>query len=201
MKQMPFRTMGRAMALGLCLFACASCGTAVRQGRGSSYLVIDALEGARGGETAGEPSFVLESDVITKGTVYEDAGHVTLRASMKDPLNPAGATTTNEITITSYHVSFTRADGLNTPGVDLPYGFDSAATATVKVDSAIPVQFVLVRVQAKLEPPLMALRGTGGKMVISTIAQVTFYGHDQAGNQVSVTGTIGVNFADWGDPK
>jgi hypothetical protein len=60
--------------------------------------------------------------------------------------------------------------------------------------------FVLVRAQAKLEAPLMALRGAGGGLIISTIAQVTFYGHDQAGNAVSVTGAISVNFADWGDP-
>jgi len=40
----------------------------------------------------------------------------------------------------------------------------------------------------------------GGALIISTIAEVTFYGHDQVGNQVSVTGTISVNFADWADP-
>jgi len=37
--------------------------------------------------------------------------------------------------------------------------------------------------------------------VISTIAHVTFYGKDQNGNEVSVTGSISVNFADWGDPS
>ena len=37
-------------------------------------------------------------------------------------------------------------------------------------------------------------------MVISTLADVTFYGQDQTGRAVSVTGTIGVNFADWADP-
>jgi len=37
--------------------------------------------------------------------------------------------------------------------------------------------------------------------VISTIAQITLYGRDQAGNDVSVTGTMSVNFADWADPS
>jgi hypothetical protein len=60
---------------------------------------------------------------------------------------------------------------------------------------------VLVRAQAKLEAPLKALAGGGGSIIISTIAQVTFYGRDQAGNDVSVTGQISVNFADWGDPQ
>ncbi len=201
MKQMPFRTMGRATALALCVLACGSCGTAVREGRASSYLVIDSLTGARGGETAGTPGNVVESDVITKNTVYEDAGQATLHFSMKNPLNPAGPSTTNEITITSYRVTFTRADGRNTPGVDVPYGFDGGVTGTAKIGSIVNVGFALVRVQSKLEPPLMALRGLGGSIVISTIAQVTFYGHDQAGNEVSVSGTLSVNFADWGDPK
>jgi hypothetical protein len=35
---------------------------------------------------------------------------------------------------------------------------------------------------------------------IATVAQVTFYGTDAAGRAVSVTGTIDVIFADWGDP-
>ena len=30
---------------------------------------------------------------------------------------------------------------------------------------------------------------------------MTFYGHDQTGREVAVTGTIGVNFANWGDPE
>ena len=40
----------------------------------------------------------------------------------------------------------------------------------------------------------------GAQNVISTIAEVTFYGRDQAGNEVSVTGSISVNFSDFGDP-
>jgi hypothetical protein len=37
--------------------------------------------------------------------------------------------------------------------------------------------------------------------VISTIADVTFYGKDETGTDVSVTGSISVNFADWADPS
>ena len=61
---------------------------------------------------------------------------------------------------------------------------------------------MLVRVQSKLEPPLITLRGVrGGGLVISTLADVTFYGRDQTGTEVSVKGTISVNFADWADPE
>jgi hypothetical protein len=55
-----------------------------------------------------------------------------------------------------------------------------------------------VRHTAKQEPPLVALRSNG--VNLNTIAEVTFYGRDQAGNEVSVTGQIGIVFGNFGDP-
>ena len=60
--------------------------------------------------------------------------------------------------------------------------------------------FEIVRHQAKLEPPLKNLAGAGGGLgFISTIAEITFYGHDQNGNEVSVTGRMDVQFGDFAD--
>jgi hypothetical protein len=181
----------------------AACGDAVRQSRSSSFLVIDTLTGASGAEPT-KFSNTLDSDVVTVvqtvPTVYEDPGQVTMRIAMKDPgttANPTTPSPINEITVNRYHVQYTRSDGRNTPGVDVPYAFDGAVTGTI-TDSGNSLTFVLVRAQAKLEGPLQALAGGG---VISTLATVTFYGVDQAGNSVSVSGTISVNFANWGDPQ
>jgi hypothetical protein len=102
--------------------------------------------------------------------------------------------------VTRYRVDYRRADGRNTPGVDVPYGFDGATTGTIS-ESQVTLAFVLVRVQAKLESPLANLAGLGGAQAISTLADVTFYGRDQAGNDVQVTGSINVTFADWSDPQ
>ncbi len=99
-----------------------------------------------------------------------------------------------------YHVRYVRSDGRNTQGVDVPYQFDGAFTFTAPASGG-SASFPIVRVQAKLEAPLMALRGLGGAVAISTIAEVTFYGRDQAGREVSAVATISVNFADWADPK
>ena len=44
-------------------------------------------------------------------------------------------------------------------------------------------------------------RSPTNPIVISTIARVTFYGHDQTGREVSATGNIDVTFANFGDPK
>lgn len=199
MRQAPLRTISRALAFGLCVLLCGSCGTVVREGRAASYLIIDLLSAASGAtpDTFGN---VLQSDVMTKGSIYEDNGEVTFRIALKDIGTPSGPTTNNEITVTSFRVTFTRADGRNTPGVDVPYAFDGGMTGTVRIGTQVTLNFVIVRAQAKLEAPLAALRGMGGAVIISTVAEVTFYGHDQAGNQVSVTGTISVNFADWADP-
>jgi hypothetical protein len=83
--------------------------------------------------------------------------------------------------------------------VDVPYPFDGAITATVTTTPST-VGFTLVRVQAKIEAPLLALGGLNGAIVISTIADVTLYGEDLAGNDFATTASIGVDFTDWADP-
>jgi hypothetical protein len=95
-------------------------------------------------------------------------------------------------------VVYRRADGRNTPGVDVPFPFDSGVTVTVTADGG-STGFEIVRSVAKLESPLRALKDNPD--MISTIAEVTFYGHDQAGNDLSATGMIGVNFANFADPQ
>ncbi len=187
-----------ALALAIAV-ATVSCGDVVRQGTGSSYLIIDRLEGAQGGSQSQTFTGVLRSDVRTKGGVFEDNGKVALRLAMKDVTSPTGPTSNNAITISRYRVEYTRSDGRNTQGVDVPYAFDGGLTVTVSGSSSVEAVFSIVRVQAKLEAPLSALANLGGGIVISTLANVTFYGRDQTGNDVSVKGTISVNFADWAD--
>jgi len=105
----------------------------------------------------------------------------------------------NSVTLTRYRVSFRRTDGRATPGIDVPYGFDGGLGITIPTDGAADVSFEIVRHQAKLEPPLRQLRNTGSLGFISTIAEITFWGHDQNGNEVSVTGRMDVQFGDFAD--
>jgi hypothetical protein len=176
-----------------------------RQGTSPAYLQITSLDAASGAEPEAFGG-VLSSDVITvtdeetgATTIYGDAGRVTFTLALKDPGppgNPAEPSVANAITINRYRVRFLRSDGRNTPGVDVPYAFDGAFTVTVT--STAQATFSIVRAQAKIEAPLAAL--AGNRVIISTIAEVTFYGHDQTGREVIATGNIGVNFANWGDP-
>jgi hypothetical protein len=175
----------------------ASCHSKVTEGRSAVYLIMNDLAGAKSGSTTF--TNVLRSDVSGKnGTIWEDNGRVILTVALKDVTSPTGPTTNNFVTINRYHIVFRRSDGRNTQGVDVPYAFDGAITFTV-TGSATTGIFTLVRPQAKLEAPLRALRGLGGALLISTLADVTFYGFDQTGTEVSVTGTMSVNFADWAD--
>lgn len=168
-----------------------SCGQVARTGQGNSYLVLTSLRSASGSD-------VVQSDVrnvdATTGaqSVSSDAATAAFEVLMKD-LGGAGPTAINAITITQYHVKFTRSDGRNVEGQDVPYAFDGAVTSTIAGSGS--VGFTLVRNQAKLEAPLAAIAQSN--IAVTTIATVTFYGHDQVGRDVSVTGSIQVTFANF----
>ena len=120
---------------------------------------------------------------------------------MGQPGSPAAPTDNNLVTITRYRVSYRRTDGRNAPGVDVPYGFEGAATITLDGTGPAVLKLEVVRVQAKQEPPLRNLRGGGGAVAISAIADIEFYGRDMVGHEISAAGTLSVVFADWADPR
>jgi len=186
-----------------------SCGDAVTQSTSPMLLVINALEGApTGGHGANTFSGNLVSDVVVLATapppctatapcptVFVDVGRVTLASQPKNiTVQP---TSNNQITISRYHVDYIRADGHNTPGVDVPYPFDGAVTGTIPEGGTLILTFELVRTTAKEEAPLAQL--AGNPSVLHTIARVTFYGRDIVGNAISVTGSMNVDFGNFGD--
>jgi hypothetical protein len=203
----------RSVLAAAAAVASVSCGSVVRDGRAPVYLVIDQLQGIRGAVSAGTPSSTLVSDVITNvttpapctatapcPTIFGDNGTVILRAPLKDVVStttPAAPTTNNEVTVTRYHIEYTRADGRNTPGVDVPYAFDGAATGTIPAGGTLTLGFVLVRNAAKQESPLVQL--VNNRLILTTIAKVTFYGTDRVGHDVAVTGQIQIDFGNFGD--
>jgi hypothetical protein len=202
------RSLGLALAL---TGASVSCGDVVRQGDAPVYLVVDSLTGQRGG--TGTPSNVLISDVITLvtspapctsaspcPTIFNDLGTVSFSLLPKDVTTagtPFEPSSNSSVTITRYRVTYRRADGRNTPGVDVPFPFDGAATGTVPYGGNLSLGFELVRHIAKQESPLVQL--STSPTTITTIAEVTFFGRDQVGNDISATGLIQVDFGNFGD--
>jgi hypothetical protein len=182
---------GTRIRLALVPFAAAAllsgCGDYATNGSGSSYLVLTSLTGGD------DNSPVVQADVISdQGGSFQDNGQASFQLQMKDVGGP-GPSPVNSITLTQYHVEYVRSDGRNVQGVDVPFAFDGGLT----VAGSGSISFTLVRIQAKQEAPLKALAFHGGAQAISTVARVTFYGHDQTGRGVSVTGNIEVDFADW----
>jgi hypothetical protein len=204
----------RIAVLVVAVAVSSSCGSVVRNGSSPVYLVIDALDGSRGASTPGPfTTGLLISDVITNvtspapcttqtpcPTIFGDTGQVVLRTSLKNigtPTSPTEETTNNEVTITRYHVAYTRTDGRNVQGVDVPYAFDGGVTGTIPAGGTLTLGFELVKNIAKQESPLIQLETNG--VIIQAIANITFYGQDQVGNQINVTGSISVEFGNFGD--
>jgi hypothetical protein len=185
----------------VCAVLVSSCGTQTREGTASSYLLLTSLTGASGAKPGGFGTVVF-SDVITVvndvPSTFSDPGQATFQLALKDP-GPSGSPNTpsqnNFITVSQYHVQYVRSDGHNVQGVDVPYAFDGAVTATVSASAS--VGFTLVRHAAKDEAPLKTLQS--GSAPLTVIAQVTFYGHDQTGREVSVSGNIEITFSNFGD--
>jgi hypothetical protein len=181
----------------------SACGDLVTQGRSPAQLAVVSLQAASGARPQDLASTLL-SDVITTvqttvggqqvsvPTVFNDVGEATFALVLKDPGDPAAPaapSSLNQITISRYHVAYRRTDGHNTPGVDVPFPFDSAVTLTVPADGTATTGFQIVRLAAQ------------NPDIISTIAEVTFYGRDQVGNDVTATGTIGIDFGNFADPE
>lgn len=178
----------------------SGCGD-VSQGRSPAQVVIMSLEVASGA-TPGESSGTLQSDVITDGSILNDSAEVTMELRLKDPGGSglgANPSELNSVTITRYRVSYVRTDGQNAQGVQVPYTFDSGLTFTIPADGAVTAEFQIVRHTAKAEAPLAALATSGS--IISTIAEVTFYGRDLAGNDVVASARVGIDFGNFADPN
>jgi hypothetical protein len=204
----------RGFVLVAATAATVSCGSVVRDGNSPVYLVIDELLASRGNSTPGPFVGNLVSDVLTLvtspapcsaespcRTLFNDHGQVTMRISPKD-IGAAGGTPTapslnNEVTITHYRVSYRRSDGRNTPGVDVPYPFSGGLTGTIPTGGNRTLAFELVRHIAKQEPPLIEL--AVNTRIIQATAEITFYGRDQVGNEISATGFIVIEFGNFGD--
>lgn len=214
-RQILSNVMRPLVAVG-CLLSTASCGSELlRTGRAPVMLVITQLDAHKGNESefvtpllSDVETFIsvqIDGEQVRVPTIFNDIGRAQFRVEVKDQSsligspNPVTTSPLNAITLTRYRVTFRRSDGRNTPGVDVPFGFDGAVTSTIQPETAGSVIFDLVRHASKMEPPLRQMIGGGGLNVISTIAEVTFFGRDQNGNEVTATGSLDVVFSDFGD--
>ena len=204
----------KVATLVVCAGFASACGEVARQGHSPVQVVVNSLRAASGAEPQ-QYGGTLMSDVVTNITspdpctptspcpnIYDDPAEVTMSLTLKDPgtpLAPSAPSALNQVTFTRYRVAYRRSDGRNTPGVDVPHPIDSGLTFTVPNAGQATAGFEIVRHTAKKEAPLLAL--AYNPTIIATVADVTFYGRDQAGHDVIASASIGINFGNFGDPR
>jgi hypothetical protein len=112
----------------------------------------------------------------------------------------------NDVQLERYEVRFQRSDGHNTEGVDVPFSISSGMGGIVPANGSFSTTVVVVRHQAKLEPPLRNLHGVflsngtfsfGGAGILTTIAEITVHGRTTSGKAVTARTFLEVVFADF----
>ncbi len=179
------------------LLALVACNPIEDKSKSTTFIVVETLTGT---DIAGKTVASLQSDVLTSdGTIVADFAAATVRASLLDPDPVLNTTGYSDIILDRYVVSYSRADGRNRQGIDVPYTFEGAMTQVVKVGTTASFSFVIVREVAKAEPPLSDLAKGFGDGVIYTTARVDFYGHDLLDNTVTATGYLAISFTNYSD--
>lgn len=145
----------------------------------------------------------MSSEVLLGGSICPDFATLAVANRSKNP----GVTVPQvpqAIIVNRYEVSYYRSDGRAQQGVDVPYSISGALTATfdAKTSGTDDVTIEVVRRQAKLEPPLIQLRTDGGggqALIVTMFAKVTLYGQTIAGQNVTASGNMQIDFADYVD--
>jgi hypothetical protein len=178
----------------------SGCNPLEKQSKSTSFIIVENILGT---DLSGQATNFLQSDVVkvTAGvsTVTADVATASLRAAMYDPAPILDPTQYNDIYLDRYTVSYSRTDGKNRPGVDVPYSFEGALSQELKVGTSKSVAFVVVREVAKRELPLVDLVQNRAEGVIEMTATIDFYGHDMINHSVKATGTLTIFFANYAD--
>jgi hypothetical protein len=137
----------------------------------------------------------FQSDVLTDGYGTDDVIPVTLKSDFRvaedDPTAPDGPSRFDTIAFYSYHVTHMRSDGGPNPD-----SFTAGTNLVLAPDSEADVSIVIVRAFDKHRFPLEELRDDGEIFTTSTI---TFYGTDGNGNDIAVSGSIAISYANFPD--
>ncbi len=189
------------MWMGLALLAASiflpACNPLEDESRSNSILVVENITSK---DMSGSDAGFLQSDVAKDdSSITADTAKATLSARLMDPAPLLGTSQYNDIIVTRYVVSYSRTDGRNRPGADVPFPFEGSLSTLVRIDSTAIVNFVVVREAAKLEAPLLNLRDSAYGDILNMTAKIDFYGHDLANRAVKATGYLTVYFANYID--
>lgn len=202
------------LAVALISYACTRVEDNTRSG---SLLTITEVEGFIGQQSgSGTSSTPLLSDTCDNDNtqpqdpelcgVFNDNAGITFRNDFLQigPGSGAGAgggTFINDIVVTRYRVDYFRPNGRNTPGVDVPFGIDGTMNVTVPVNGSATGNIIIVRHDAKREPPLAELDLGPSENVLVANAGIQCFGQDISGRVVSANGYLEIHFANFGEKQ
>jgi hypothetical protein len=192
----------RSLTIVVLMLAMAGCTPQWARDAGDAdvVLMIASVLGQKGG-ASGEGATQLLSDVRTDGSVFNDNAQLILRVLRKNPLLSTGfaGSGLNDVLLERYTVRYYRADGRSVAGVDVPYDISGEMSGRIAPDGELTTGIIVVRHQAKLEPPLRNLTGAGGQDIVTMFAEITVYGRTLANRKVTASGRLEIVFADFGD--
>jgi len=175
----------------------SACNPLEDDSKSSSFIIVESITGT---DLSGNTASFLQSDVVlTNSIVTADLATANLRAALLDPAPILDPSQYNDIILDRYIVSYSRIDGKNQQGVDVPYAFEGSLSQILKIGSGVTLSFVVVREVAKLEAPLFDLVQNRAEGVIEATAKIEFYGHDMVNNKVMATGYLTIFFANYAD--
>jgi len=197
----------RILTIILLMTAVSACTPKWARDAGDADVVLQmaSVLGQKGGSEESGTTQLL-SDVRTdEGGFFNDNAELTLRTLRKNPLlsDSFAGTGLNDVLLERYTVRYYRADGRSTPGVDVPYDISGEMSGRVPPDGELVTSIIVVRHQAKMEPPLRNMAGFGGGFggqdIVTIFAEVTVFGRTLADKKVSASGRLEIVFADFAD--
>ncbi len=204
-----WRTASGLVLVAATVASATGCTSRQKSGLSPSYVIIDSIQASSGAEpdklggTLARTSDRKRPGKGSRATVFDDPGQAVFELALKDPgsSRPADAAVDHEL-----HHAHALPRAVRPRRRPEHAGRRRAVSVRRRHDGDGGRRRRHGGLHARARAgqgggPLLPLAGVGGAKTISTIAEVTFYGTDQAGHEVTVTGQIGVNFADWGDPQ
>jgi hypothetical protein len=187
---------GASLLLGAVTFSACSAGYST-ENSSSVNLIIASINGGA----------ALKSDVLTGEGVFNDLASIAIAVRFKNPGIETVPSVPNAVILERYEIKYRRSDGRGVEGQDVPFSISGNLTQAFDVKTSGTDSFSLevVRVQAKLEPPLRNLQsvlgdqGGGGGLVVTMFADITLHGRTISQQAVTARGSLQIDFANWGD--
>lgn len=186
------------IALTLFVMVMTACNKVENITNSGSKLIIVGIMGKDLKDTDSTTAF---SDVITKGSIFNDNAKIMLMAQPLDPLVDEPSYYYN-ILVDQVDIEYTRNDGQSVQGVHVPYAYSQKVSWLVEAGkTSTSFACVVIRHAAKMESPLVELRAGDKNTVLQLTAKITLHGTDSAGKRVTpVVGYLTIWCADFADP-